>query len=51
MRAAVIENGVVVNVIVVDDLTFADNLPDEQELVESDTASIGDKYENGEFVA
>lgn len=39
MRAAVVENGVVINVVEVDDLSVIENL------VQSDTANIGDYYD------
>lgn len=45
MRAHIVENGVVVNTIVVDSLDFLPNLVSAE-----DGGSIGDRYENGQFV-
>lgn len=50
-RYAVIESGVVTNVVAVDDENlekYAEAI--EGELVQSDTACIGDLYDGGEFV-
>lgn len=44
MICAVIENGLVVNVLVVDSLDFMPNL------VNGENARIGNKYENGLFI-
>ncbi len=45
MRAHIVENGVVVNTIVVDSLDFLPNLVSAE-----DGGAIGDRYENGQFV-
>jgi len=45
MKAHVIENGLVVNTIVVDSLDFLPNLVSAE-----DGGAIGDRYENGQFV-
>lgn len=47
MKAAIIENGVVTNIAMVADEAFAQA----QGWVVSDTAKIGDSYENGEFIS
>lgn len=44
MRAHIIENGLVVNTIVVDSLDFLPNLVSAE-----DGGAIGDRYENGQF--
>ena len=46
MRAAVIENGIVTNVIEVESLDFMENLVDA-----SAAGSVGDLYQDGAFVS
>jgi hypothetical protein len=50
MKYAVIKNGVVINIIEWDGETPYQYPEEGVELIQSDTAGIGDKYINGEFV-
>jgi len=46
MKAAIIRDSIVINIAKIDDVSFAES----QGWIVSDTARIGDLYENGEFI-